>query len=88
MSRREPVQGDLAEAGRRVGAATDAAELTPIPGANLRRSSTRRGLSLERLARASGVSRAMLGPIELGQSTPTINVVWKIARSLSVRSPR
>jgi transcriptional regulator with XRE-family HTH domain len=26
----------------------------------------------------------MLGQIELGQSTPTINVVWKIARSLGV----
>jgi mannose-6-phosphate isomerase-like protein (cupin superfamily) len=26
----------------------------------------------------------MLGQVELGQSTPTINVVWKIARSLSV----
>jgi quercetin dioxygenase-like cupin family protein len=26
----------------------------------------------------------MLGQIELGQSTPTINIVWKIARALSV----
>ncbi|HEY3499128.1 MAG TPA: helix-turn-helix domain-containing protein, partial [Polyangiaceae bacterium] len=43
-----------------------------------------RGLSLERLARASSVSRAMLGQIELGQSTPTINVLWKIARTLDV----
>src|SRR5689334_2420143 len=59
-------------------------DLTPILGANLRRLRMRRGLSLERLARASGVSRAMLGQIELGQSTPTINVVWKIARSLAV----
>jgi transcriptional regulator with XRE-family HTH domain len=40
--------------------------------------------TLERLARASGVSRAMLGQIELGQSTPTINVLWKIARALGV----
>lgn len=62
----------------------DAPDLTPILGANLRRLRIRRGLSLERLARASGVSRAMLGQIELGQSTPTINVVWKIARSLAV----
>jgi transcriptional regulator with XRE-family HTH domain len=63
---------------------TETTDLTPILGANLRRLRVRRGLSLERLARASGVSRAMLGQIELGQSTPTINVVWKIARSLSV----
>lgn len=61
-----------------------AADLTPIVGANLRRLRVKRGLSLERLARASGVSRAMLGQIELGHSTPTINVVWKIARALDV----
>jgi transcriptional regulator with XRE-family HTH domain len=62
----------------------DPQDLTPILGANLRRLRMRRGLSLERLARASGVSRAMLGQIELGQSTPTINIVWKIARALGV----
>jgi transcriptional regulator with XRE-family HTH domain len=58
--------------------------LTGIVGANLRRLRTKRGLSLERLAKASGVSRAMLSQIELGQSTPTINVLWKIARALGV----
>jgi transcriptional regulator with XRE-family HTH domain len=60
------------------------ADLTPIVGANLRRLRVKRGLSLERMAKASGVSRAMLGQIELGHSTPTINVVWKIARALDV----
>lgn len=60
------------------------ADLTPIVGANLRRLRVKRGLSLERLARVSGVSRAMLGQIELGQSTPTINVLWKIARAFDV----
>jgi transcriptional regulator with XRE-family HTH domain len=59
-------------------------DLAPIVGRNLRRLRTRRGLSLERLAKASGVSRAMLGQIELGQSAPTINVIWKIARALSI----
>ncbi len=56
----------------------------PILGPNLRRLRVRRGLSLERLARASGVSRAMLSQIELGQSTPTINVLWKVARAVNV----
>ena len=65
-------------------AADSAADLTPIVGANLRRLRVKRGLSLERMAKASGVSRAMLGQIELGHSTPTINVVWKIARALDV----
>jgi transcriptional regulator with XRE-family HTH domain len=53
-------------------------------GNNLRRLRTRRGLSLERLAQSSGVSRSMLGQIELGQSAPTINVLWKIAQALEV----
>jgi len=56
----------------------------PAVGANLRRLRTRRGLSLERLARQSGVSRAMLSQVELGHSAPTINVLWKIARALGV----
>jgi transcriptional regulator with XRE-family HTH domain len=67
-----------------VASAEASTDLTPMVGANLRRLRLKRGLSLERLARASGVSRAMLGQIELGQSTPTINVLWKIARALAV----
>ncbi|HEY6039596.1 MAG TPA: helix-turn-helix domain-containing protein [Kofleriaceae bacterium] len=65
-------------------AAGESTDLAPVVGANLRRLRTRRGLSLERLAQISGVSRAMLGQIELGQSAPTINVLWKIARALEV----
>jgi transcriptional regulator with XRE-family HTH domain len=65
-------------------AASESTDLAPVVGANLRRLRTRRGLSLERLAQISGVSRAMLGQIELGQSAPTINVLWKIARALEV----
>ena len=59
-------------------------DLTPLVSGNLRQFRAERGLSLERLSKASGVSRAMLGQIELGQSTPTINVLWKIARALGV----
>ncbi|HEX9291280.1 MAG TPA: helix-turn-helix domain-containing protein [Anaeromyxobacteraceae bacterium] len=65
-------------------AGTASSDLTPIVGANLRRLRVRRGLSLERLSKACGVSRAMLSQVELGQSTPTINVVWKIASALGV----
>jgi len=60
------------------------ADLTPVVGGNLRRLRMRRGLSLEKLSRISGVSRAMLGQIELGQSTPTVNVLWKISTALEV----
>src|SRR4051812_984859 len=59
-------------------------DLTPNVGPNLRRLRVKRGLSLERLARVSGVSRAMLGQIELGHSTPTINLLWKISKGLEV----
>ena len=65
-------------------APAESTDLAPVVGTNLRRLRTRRGLSLERLAQISGVSRAMLGQIELGQSAPTINVLWKIARALEV----
>lgn len=59
-------------------------DLAPFAGKHLRILRVKRGLSLERLAKASGVSRAMLGQIELQQSVPTINVLWKIARALDV----
>ena len=59
-------------------------DLAHVLGRNLRRLRTRQGLSLERLAKVSGVSRAMLGQIELGRSVPTIGLLWKVARALDV----
>jgi transcriptional regulator with XRE-family HTH domain len=56
----------------------------PSVGAALRAARLDRGLSLEALAGASGVSRAMLGQIELGHSVPTITVLWKVAKALGV----
>lgn len=66
------------------GRSAEDTNLTPVLGANLRRIRTKRGLSLERLAAESGVSRAMLSQIELGHSTPTINLLWKVATALGV----
>jgi transcriptional regulator with XRE-family HTH domain len=63
---------------------SDEVAFLPAVGSNLRRLRTRRGLSLERLAHKSGVSRAMLSQVELGRSAPTINVLWKVARALGV----
>jgi len=60
------------------------ADLPIIVGRNLRRLRMRRGLSLERLAKQSGVSRAMLGQIETGKSVPTIALLWKVAAALNV----
>jgi transcriptional regulator with XRE-family HTH domain len=59
-------------------------DVPPAVGINLRRLRSKRGLSLQRLAQRSGVSRAMLGQIELGRSAPTINLLWKVARALDV----
>ncbi|WP_277614345.1 helix-turn-helix domain-containing protein [Kaistia nematophila] len=65
--------------------ATDTSgELAALVGRNLRRLRTRRGHSLERLAKLSGVSRAMLSQIETGKSAPTINLLWKVATALGV----
>ena len=65
-------------------AMVDGEEIHQVVGENLRRIRIRKGLSLERLAKSSGVSRAMLGQVELGRSAPTISVLWKIARALDV----
>lgn len=86
-ARKDPARGSDVEPKPAVTASPapdDPADLAPVVGHNLRRLRTKRGLSLERLSQLSGVSRAMLGQIELGQSAPTINVLWKIARSLEV----
>ncbi|MBR1221564.1 helix-turn-helix transcriptional regulator [Bradyrhizobium sp. U87765 SZCCT0131] len=59
-------------------------DLPLIVGRNLRRLRVRQGYSLERLAKHSGVSRAMLGQIEAGKSVPTIGLLWKVATALGV----
>src|SRR5476651_783192 len=51
---------------------------------NLQRLRSKRHLSLDGLARACGVSRAMLAQIESGRSVPSIKVLCKIAKGLKV----
>src|SRR5271163_1808160 len=58
--------------------------LGAVVGANLRRLRQQRGLSLDSLAKISGVSRAMLSQIEIGQSVPSINVGFKVARAFGL----
>lgn len=55
-----------------------------IVGSNLRRLRKSHGLSLERLAELSGVSRAMLGQIETAKSVPTVSLLWRVADALGV----
>ncbi|MDZ4082973.1 MAG: XRE family transcriptional regulator [Bdellovibrionales bacterium] len=63
---------------------SSADEISYLLGRNLRRLRTKRGHSMDRLAKLSGVSRAMLGQIETGKSVPSISILWKIAGALNV----
>jgi transcriptional regulator with XRE-family HTH domain len=77
--------GDMQQADAAPQAALQAGDnLGIVVGQNIKRLRSRRNLSLEGLAKISGVSRAMLGQIETGRSVPTINVVWKIACAFGV----
>jgi transcriptional regulator with XRE-family HTH domain len=59
-------------------------ELDSVIGANLRALRTQRGLSLDAAARMTGVSRTLLGQVELGTNTPSLGVVWRIAGAFDV----
>jgi XRE family transcriptional regulator, regulator of sulfur utilization len=61
-----------------------AAELGRRVAENLRQRRKGRGLSLDDLARASGVSRAALSQIETRKTNPTVGLLWKIAVGLGV----
>lgn len=53
-------------------------------GKNLKMIRTNKGLSLDKTAELTGVSKAMLGQIERGESNPTVATLWKIASGLKV----
>ncbi|MBY4805143.1 XRE family transcriptional regulator [Burkholderia cepacia] len=72
--------GDAADA--RASASLDVLE--QVVGVNLARLRAERQLSLDALARLSGVSRAMLAQIESARSVPSIKVLCKIAAALKV----
>ena len=61
-----------------------AAELGRRVADNLRQKRKARGMSLDDLASASGVSRAALSQIETYKSIPTLGLLWKIAVGLGV----
>ncbi|MCP3714133.1 helix-turn-helix domain-containing protein [Paraburkholderia sp. CNPSo 3281] len=58
--------------------------LEHLVGVNLARLRAERQLSLDALARASGVSRAMLAQVESARSVPSIKVLCKVAAALKV----
>lgn len=79
MAARKPNR-PLAGPGDDVGAA----DLGRRVAENLRQRRKARGMSLDDLARASGVSRAALSQIETCKSNPTVGVLWKVAVGLGV----
>ena len=72
-------QGEI-PAGDEVGAADLARRIAH----RLKAERAARGLSLDDLAKASGVSRAALSQIETLKSNPSIGVLWKIATGLGL----
>ncbi|EHJ02238.1 helix-turn-helix domain protein [Clostridium sp. DL-VIII] len=58
--------------------------LNLIIGNKLKYIRSKRNLSLDELSKLTGVSKAMLGQIERGQSNPTVSTLWKIATGLKV----
>src|SRR5579863_571489 len=79
VAARKPIR-PLAGPGDDVGAA----DLGRRVAANLRQRRKGLGMSLDDLARSSGVSRAALSQIETCKSNPTVGVLWKIAGGLGV----
>lgn len=59
-------------------------QLSKIVGENLKRLRAEQALSLEALAKLSGVSKSRLGQIERGEANPSITTVWQIANALKV----
>lgn len=53
-------------------------------GKNISRIRKERNLSLDKVSEMTGVSKAMLGQIERGESNPTVTTLWKIANGLHI----
>ena len=53
-------------------------------GVNLRILRKKRAWTLDQVADSTGVSKAMLGQIERGESNPSVGTIWKIANGLKV----
>ncbi|MDP4033539.1 MAG: helix-turn-helix domain-containing protein [Pseudorhodobacter sp.] len=51
---------------------------------SLRDTRKARGLSLEAVAKLSGVSRSMVSQIERGESSPTVATLWNLTQALQV----
>lgn len=73
-------------AGRQASGATRASAALEPPrvGDAIRRLRQERQLSLDQLARVSGVSKSMLSQIERNLANPTVSVVWRLSNALQI----
>lgn len=63
---------------------TDQPDITTRLATALREARRSRGLSLDAVARLSGVSRSMVSQIERGESSPTVATLWNLTQALQV----
>lgn len=59
-------------------------KINQIIGENLKKARYDRELSLDKTSNLTGVSKAMLGQIERGESNPTVATLWKITNGLEI----
>ena len=59
-------------------------DITSRLAARLKETRADRGLSLDAIARLSGVSRSMVSQIERGTSSPTVATLWNLTQALGV----
>jgi transcriptional regulator with XRE-family HTH domain len=52
--------------------------------ASLKEARKSKGLSLDAVAKLSGVSRSMVSQIERGESSPTVSTLWNLTQALQV----
>lgn len=63
---------------------TEGPDITTRLAGALRAARRARGLSLDAVAKLSGVSRSMVSQIERGESSPTVATLWNLTRALQV----
>ena len=63
---------------------TSRSDITDRLAASLREARRAQGLSLDAVAKLSGVSRSMVSQIERGESSPTVATLWNLTQALQV----
>ncbi len=63
---------------------TQSPDIVARLAARLKEARRAKGLSLEAVAKLSGVSRSMVSQIERGESSPTVATLWNLTQALQV----